>query len=294
MKVLFATDDSKYSLDAQALIGSLPLPSPTELLVLSVVPFPHMVTPGLGRDGELRPAQPSPEDVRAAETAATKASHTLARAGVATEVLVRTGSPADVICSVAEERKVDLVVVGTHGRSAMGRFLLGSVSSQVLNHAAAPVLIARQFARPIGSVLVGVDGSEHAQRAVRYLSDFPLPPDAKVTLASVVYVPPPFSGAAAGYYETEELARALEATRRAAEADAERSLSAAADVLGKKFAVEKRLLVGPPARTLLEVAAGADLLVLGSRGVSTIERWITGSVSLHVSHHAKTSVLVVR
>lgn len=295
MKILLATDGSKDAVKAQTLIESLALQSPTEILVLSVVPMPHLVTPGVGLEGELRPPQPSPEAMSSAKAAATAASHALARAGVATEVLVRAGSPAEVICSLADERNVDLVVVGSRGRSALGRFFLGSVSSQVLKHASVPVLVARPSERPIRNVLVGIDDSENARRAVSYLAQFPLPKDTRTILLSVVYMPPPFYGAA-GYYETEELNRALETVRAAAETDAQRSLNDAEAILTKSFAVAKRTVLGVPARALVETAEteGADLIVLGSRGLSAVERLMMGSVSLHVSHHARTSVLIVR
>ncbi|MNT75297.1 putative universal stress protein [compost metagenome] len=51
--------------------------------------------------------------------------------------------PADTILAVAEEEHVDLIVMGSHGRTGLGRFLLGSVSSQVSTHAPCSVLIAK-------------------------------------------------------------------------------------------------------------------------------------------------------
>ena len=74
MKVLLATDGSKDALDAQAILSAMKLPAGSEIFVLSVVPLPHLVTPGLGREGELRPAPPGAEAVMAAEEAAKKAS----------------------------------------------------------------------------------------------------------------------------------------------------------------------------------------------------------------------------
>ncbi|MCF8565256.1 universal stress protein [Alicyclobacillus tolerans] len=53
------------------------------------------------------------------------------------------GYPAEAICTVAEQEKVDLILVGTHGRGAFDRLLLGSVSNAVVHRAKSPVLIVR-------------------------------------------------------------------------------------------------------------------------------------------------------
>jgi len=295
MKILFATDGSRQSQNAQALLASLPLAPGTEIVALAVVPQPQLVTPGVGREGELRPFRPSAEQVEAAEALAEQSTLALAKAGVAVAGTAEIGHPAEVICRLAEEKAADLVVVGSHGRSALGRFFLGSVSSGVVKHASVPVLIARAPG-PIRKVLVGVDGSPCARRAVEYLARFPLPRETEVTAVSVIYVPPPFYGGAEGYYETEELSRALETVRRTQEAEAQKALSEAAAKLGKSFRAETKLAAGIPARTLLDLAEtqGTDLVVVGSRGLAGIERFVMGSVSLQITHVAKASVLVVR
>ena len=56
---------------------------------------------------------------------------------------VESGDPADRICAVAEEGAYDLIVVGSHGRSALGRFLVGSVSDRVVHHAPCSVTVVR-------------------------------------------------------------------------------------------------------------------------------------------------------
>lgn len=58
--------------------------------------------------------------------------------------LVRTGVPYSEIVSVAEAEGADLIVVGSHGRSGLGRFFLGSTSERVVRHAPCPVLVIRE------------------------------------------------------------------------------------------------------------------------------------------------------
>ena len=66
--------------------------------------------------------------------------------GVRVRPLVRTGSPAAMIAQTAQEEGADLVVVGTHGRSGLDRFLLGSVAERVVRTAPCPVLVVKTAA----------------------------------------------------------------------------------------------------------------------------------------------------
>jgi nucleotide-binding universal stress UspA family protein len=63
--------------------------------------------------------------------------------GVEVSFLVWTGDPGDQIVAAAEAEAVDLVLVGSHGRGAVGRLFLGSVSEHVVRHAPCPVLVVR-------------------------------------------------------------------------------------------------------------------------------------------------------
>jgi nucleotide-binding universal stress UspA family protein len=68
------------------------------------------------------------------ELAAAKAAHP------EVDAIVRAGSPAETILSVATELHADLIVLGTHSRHGLDRFLLGSTASNVVRHAKVPVL----------------------------------------------------------------------------------------------------------------------------------------------------------
>jgi nucleotide-binding universal stress UspA family protein len=64
-------------------------------------------------------------------------------AGVTVSFLVWTGDPGDMIVSAAEAEHADMIVVGSHGRGAVGRLFLGSVSEHVVRNAPCPVLVVR-------------------------------------------------------------------------------------------------------------------------------------------------------
>ena len=64
-------------------------------------------------------------------------------AGVAVEYLIWVGDPGEAILEAARSEDADLIVVGTHGRKGVGRFLIGSVSDDVVRHSPVPVLVVR-------------------------------------------------------------------------------------------------------------------------------------------------------
>ena len=81
------------------------------------------------------------------------------------------GSPSAELINKADEWKADLVVVGSHGRSALGRFILGSVSKKVVTDSHHSVRVARGTVEKNGGlppkIMIGVDGSPEAEHAVR-------------------------------------------------------------------------------------------------------------------------------
>jgi nucleotide-binding universal stress UspA family protein len=68
----------------------------------------------------------------------------VAKSGIAIAVERADGHPADTIARLALEKEIDLVVMGTHGRSGLKRLLLGSVAERVLRTASCPVLVVRE------------------------------------------------------------------------------------------------------------------------------------------------------
>ena len=69
-------------------------------------------------------------------------------AGVEAQILAAEGIPADVIVAVAKKEDIDLIVMGTEGRTGLKHLLLGSVAERVVRTAACPVLTARVISKP--------------------------------------------------------------------------------------------------------------------------------------------------
>ena len=219
------------------------------------------------------------------------------------EVLVEWGLPLTGILEASKEQEANLVVVGSHGFSGVRRFLLGSVSEGVLNSAPCSVLISRgrwkggsrKRARGL-RVLLAVDESEYALAAARMLRALNVPAMSQITILHVVKLPddplsqlltvtaPKFRKAAQALIRvTKDRGRkVLERVRKVA---AHRGLS-----------IHPLLIEGHPAEEIIRAAVRtqADLVILGSRGMTGLKGTILGSVSRRVARHAPCSVLVVR
>lgn len=132
-------------------------------------------------------------------------------------------------------------------------------------------------------VLIACDGSDSAKRALEIAVEL-APKEAAISVVSVVEGLPQVGRAAAMILPEDE----EESRRRLAEAG-----KALAEHGVVAELVERR---GDAATAILDEAEkeGTDLIVMGTRGRSTIERWFLGSVSSKVLQHARCSVLVVR
>lgn len=208
-----------------------------------------------------------------------------------------SGSPAWVVVTEADRWRPDLVVVGSHGRTAVGRFVLGSVSQKVLTEARSSVRVARgrvevEEARP--RLVVGVDGSEGARVAVRAVAARVWPAG---TEARVVIVDDPVTPTPVGRL-IPPVARWVEETNREERAWVEGvAEETARELRAAGIKAEGVVREGDPKRALVEEAEawGADCVFVGSHGhTGRLERFLLGSVSGAVAARARCSVEVVR
>jgi nucleotide-binding universal stress UspA family protein len=144
--VLVATDGSDLSV-AAARRGCALLGRPEQVTLLSVISeMPGDDAGGFESSVYTPEEQERIWDEELREAGAELARTAAALSGGRVDKRVEVGDPAGVICTVAAELGVDVVVVGSHGRSGLSRLLLGSVSEHVVRSAPCPVLVVREGA----------------------------------------------------------------------------------------------------------------------------------------------------
>ena len=135
--VLMAVEGLEDSIRLRTWLTSHPFKNPVAVTILSVVPSLHMIDPQVmvGLEGWSEQSQ------RHGEQVVNDTAQTLASPHFRVSTLVRTGDPVTTICEVGTS--YDLLVVGSHGRKGLGRFLLGSVSHGIVHRAGCSVLVVR-------------------------------------------------------------------------------------------------------------------------------------------------------
>jgi nucleotide-binding universal stress UspA family protein len=288
MRVLLAIDGSDDARTATTWLRELPLPAGATIRVLTVVSLPPSAL-------DIAPVREFHQWLRdGARHEAGAARATLAGRGPVEDRVVE-GEPREMIVREASEWPADLVVMGARGLGAVGRFVLGSVSTAVLHGAPGAVAVVRGEARRPRRIVIACDGSPDALDALRFVARLSLGREATVRLLGVV-APPPIPPSA-----PEMLALPWpplgDAFIREQKAHLEGALARAAAELGDEIGrVERSVVVGHPAAEILAAAEepGVDLVVVGARGLGLLGRLVLGSVSERVVHHAPCPVLVVK
>lgn len=147
MNILLPIDGSKFSQLAVKAVIAQAKPDQSTLRLLHVVePIPEYAD-GLSWGYGLQSADVLQEEREQAQGLVAKAAQELRDAGFQVETMVEMGDAKAVILDAAEQWPADLIVLGSHGRRGLERFLMGSVSEAVARHALCSVQIVRSQAR---------------------------------------------------------------------------------------------------------------------------------------------------
>jgi len=284
MNVLVAMDGSKSGEWGLNWMARLPFVEPPRVMALHVLD-PHKPRGPLilQADGE-RYLQ---KEIQRMETCSAntikKAIQQLALLNLNGTAREERGAVESVILKHAPKRD-GLLVVGSHGRDILDRYMLGSVSTTLIQYAPCPVLVIKGKARPLGRIALAADGSDASAKALAFvLSKFqPNRSTDKDGYApihvSVIHVMPLVRYPWLGDFDEQIIEQGV---RRLVE-------------LG--FTAKPVYRSGKPSEEIIKTASKerADLIVMGTRGPSAMSRILFGSVSTRVVHHANRSVLVVR
>lgn len=194
--------------------------------------------------------------------------------------------------------KADLIVCGSHDRSASARFLMGSVAAPVLRHATCSVEIVRprkESSRTL-RVLLATDGSDCSDAAAESVVQRPWPADTEIR---VVSVPEVKLSAAQAFMEVPFIVAAIQSARETGLKRAQEAIVSSRKILSGMTAVisDSFPTSHDKPRTAILAEADrwrADLIVMGSHGRHGMDRFQLGSTSEAVALHSRCSVEVVR
>lgn len=287
-KILCPLDFSLSSRRAMSVAVDLARATNAELVLVHVWQVPSVMTPSIG---------PYPGDVIESLVADDERSLaeavTEARKLGAAQVTSRfqTGAPWErIVATLSAEPGFDLVVMGSEGRTAFQRMLLGSVAEKVLRRAPCSVLVVRgddphgRFHR----ILCPVDFTPSSRHAMSLAAELVARDGAGISLLHVLELPIALHG------EVTTPGFAADLDRRSAD-----HLETWVTELRGKVAVpvEAHTRIGTPAAQtlrLLETSDAYDLVIVGSHGRTGLARVFLGSVAEKLARHAPCSVLMAR
>jgi nucleotide-binding universal stress UspA family protein len=281
--ILFPTDGSEpagsvleYAVDVASEHGAT-------LHVLSVADASRE---DVGRAGEEAMDAPRLAAQEIVDDAASRARE----GGVSVVSAVREGDPSAAIVEYGDASGVELVVMPTHGRHGLKRFLLGSVTERVINTADVPVVAVnpdreRPLRYPPANVLVPTDGSAGAERALSEAIAVTRATGATLHLLHVVETGRLGPDARAVLDEAALTERADEIVAGAVEAARAESLDA----------VESAVEFGVPSKEIRRYseANAIDLAVLGTQGETDFSRYVMGGVSAKIVRTSPVPVMWV-
>ena len=197
------------------------------------------------------------------------------------------GSAAATLCELSGEAR--LLVVGNRGLGGIAGLLVGSTSTAVAAHAHCPVSVVRGEADQGrgGPIVVGFDDSPHAQVAAAFAFEEAAMREADL-VAVRAWTPPSMPWRSDVRPRNRDVAELGTAERHSLEFAVERLAAKHPSV-----AVTTRLVTGDARHALAEASAGAQLVVVGSRGRGGFPGLFPGSVSHFLLHHAHCPVAVV-
>jgi len=228
--------------------------------------------------------------VQEGEDVVDEAAKTLETLGVAYETDVVQGNPAPTIVEYAERYDQDLVVMPTHGREGLSRYLIGSVSEKVVRLSSVPVLTVRMqpdetLAFPYENVLVPTDGSDAATHAAEHTLSLAASLDATVHVLSVV----------------DEATLGLDVRSTISEEESERAATDAVEAIVSEAETRgvtntvRHIEHGTPVEEILDCIESNDIdaVGMGATGRRATDRILLGSVAEKTVRSAPVPVMTV-
>ena len=297
MKILVAVDGSNYSRSALEFIASrqtLIETNPTIQVLHVRWPLPANPSRIVGR--AVVRAYYADEAEKILKPARTR----LQRAGLSPTVNYAVGPTAKKISAIADKERADLIVLGSHGRSALAGLVLGSVTTEVLARTKRAVLIiSGKRKAPADSLRVGiaVDGSRYGPAAAKYVLRHAelFGTLSSISLIHVVPIHDLVGTPSRGGFVLPEFAP--KEVRKRQDDAFESAIAPVRKLLNDHVGIKTNFvrLVGNPGDKLSDYAEkNLDVLVMGSHGYGALKGVVMGSVTTRVAARCSVALLLVR
>jgi nucleotide-binding universal stress UspA family protein len=273
-----------------------PLQAPVHLLRVIERPLPEI---GAQLNPRLHQQRSKASERRQAQEYLEALAGPMREAGVGVATAVRVGTPALEIVNEAAKEPDTLVAMSTHGRSGIGRWLIGSVTNKVLRASANPVLVIRPRESGVPTeakledIIVPLDGSALAEQGLPHVVHLSKALKLAVTLLRVPTQPLLYSS-----HDMQVPIGAYEQLRQEALEEAADYLRQVAQALRQQGVAtfKERVVQGHPAAAIVDFPVHAPncLFAMTTHGRSGVGRWLLGSVTDRVVQHSGQPVLVIR
>ncbi|WP_330632882.1 universal stress protein [Halocatena halophila] len=212
-------------------------------------------------------------------------------AGIDTTTDTVAGVPHAVIPAYVTEHDADLIAMGTHGRTGFDRLLLGSVAERVIRTTTVPVLTTGETTdtnADYDDVLVPTDGSKPAMNAVEHGMAIASRTNSRLHVLSVVNLP----GISSGLDEESSI---LDLTEQLSDETEGIVLEIADRGRERGLDVETVIENGTPEEEIVDYATqtNIDLIVMGTRGRTGLQRYLLGSTAANVVRHSPSPVMTI-
>ena len=240
----------------------------------------------------------SPDADRQSAYATTVALRALDDAGIAYRARTDIGDPTEVIIAAAQSERATELLIGSGGMTMFAHLMLGSVAYKVIHLADLPITVfpypqhaadhTAAESEDAHRLLIAVDGSTHAMRAVHYACDLAGTVSLEVTLLNVPL--PILSGNVRRFVSHEMIESYYQEEGRAALEPAETALASSG------IRADRRIIAGHAGPTIVETAnqCGCTRIVMGTRGAGAVGNVILGSVAYQVLYQARLPVTLVK
>ncbi len=276
-RILIPFDFSDPSLEALKAAAQLALPSRSLIQVVHVIEEQHP------------PQEPGIFEEQEKIEAAIDQCLGEAEISIQKEIHLRTGRPFEKILEEIEKSEADLIVMGSHGRKGLERFLMGSVAEKIVRHSSIPVWVQRGVAKKIPKkILVPIDFSGFSRESLEMAVHWAERLNAEIYLIHIIDL--------RDLYLTDHLANTYDRATLEKKLfdEAQEKISQWAEHLSVPHRLEIRF--GSPAVEIEKEIEKEkiDLVVLSTHGRTGLKHFFMGSVAENVVRSAPCSVLTFR